>query len=168
MAHFASILGNDFKDISVKDVRVIWRLDYFFFGIQPQNNVRSLLLALRETDTQGPILQSDKVPPPISMGDSHPVVQMCHLPLTERCKTCRKTRCQRALECYGTTPSSENIGFCEEILDFPDDCQGNNFQADGMCDNYPLISPGVATSTGFRNSTIQDFENHSTYNTKIL
>jgi hypothetical protein len=61
MALLDFILGDDFKGITVNDVRVFWRIYSFFYGMQPRNNMLSLLLELRETDTQDPILHGDKV-----------------------------------------------------------------------------------------------------------
>ena len=38
-------------------------IDYFLYGMQPHSEMRSLLMKLRDTDTQGPVLPIDKVPP---------------------------------------------------------------------------------------------------------
>ena len=77
----------------MNEVRVFWRIDYYVSGMQPQHNIGLLLLALRETDTQGPLLHRNNVPSIISIDENHPVVKTYHLPLTERTivqVTCRE------------------------------------------------------------------------------
>ena len=56
------ILGAEFKGIGVDDGRVFWTKDYFFYGLQLDNEMGSLLMELRDNDTQVPILLNDKVP----------------------------------------------------------------------------------------------------------
>jgi hypothetical protein len=109
------ILGDEFKGITVDDVRVFWRTDYFFHGMQPQNEMRSLLMKLRDNDTQGPILPSNKVPATISMDDDLPIVKTYHLPLTERCMNFTQIHCQEALERYGNTSCPCNPGLSQEV-----------------------------------------------------
>jgi hypothetical protein len=136
------ILGDEFKGITVDDVRVFWRKDYFFYGMQPQNEMRSLLMALRNTDTQGPVLPSGKLPSTIFMNDYHPIVRTYHLPLTERCMNYSQIHCQQALERYGNTSCPSNHGISQEVYDYSiNDDGGNDFEAGNMCDVFDYPSP---------------------------
>jgi hypothetical protein len=135
------ILGGEFKGITVDDVRVFWRTDYFFYGMQPQNEMRSLLMELRDNDTQGPLLPSDKVPATISLDDSLPIVKTYHLPLAERCTNYSQIHCQEALERYGNTCPC-NHGLSQEVYDYSiDDDGGHSFDAGDMCDVFDYPSP---------------------------
>ena len=94
-------------------------------------------MALRETDTQDPILHNDKVPSIlVSMDENHPVVKTYHLPLTERCRNVNQMRCQRAHECYGNASCSGKFGLRGDTLDFTNACDGNDFEVEGMCDAF--------------------------------
>jgi hypothetical protein len=142
MALLDSILGDEFKGITVNDVRVFWRIDYFFYGMQPRNNMRSLLLDLRENDTKGPILHIDKVPSASIMDDNDPVVKTYHLPLTERCRNYSQIHCEWAHKCYGNTSCSGtktgNHDHREETWNFTKDGDGKHLKAAGMCDAFQL------------------------------
>lgn len=85
MSLLASILGEKYNGVSVSDVRVFWRVEYFFYGMEPKSNMRNLLLELRDNDTNGPVLPNDKVPPTIQMDNNHPVAIAYQRPLVERC-----------------------------------------------------------------------------------
>jgi hypothetical protein len=78
--------------------------------MQPQNKMRSLLMKLRDNETQGPVLPSDKIPAAISMDDNLPIVKNCHLPLTKRWMNYTQIHCEEALERYGNTSSPCNHG----------------------------------------------------------
>jgi hypothetical protein len=148
MALLDHILGDDFKGITVDDVRVFWRIDYFFHGMQPQCEMRSLLMKLRSTDTQGPVLPIDKVPSTIIMDDNHDIVKTYHLPVTERCLNYSPNHCQRARALYGNTSCPCNHGLSQEVYDYSNnDDVGNDFEADDMCDVFDYPSPQKKAKT---------------------
>ena len=145
------VLGDEFKDITADDVRVFWRTGYYFYGMQPQNAMRSLLMELRDNDTQGPVLPSDKVPATISMDDNLPIVKTYHLPLTERCLNYSQIHCQEALERYGNTNCPCNHGLSQEVYDYSiDDDGANNYDAGDTCDVFDYPSPKKKPKTGKR------------------
>jgi hypothetical protein len=142
------ILGDEFKGITVDDVRVFWRIDYFLYGMQPHSEMRSLLMKLRDTDTQGPVLPIDKVPPTIFMDDNHAIVKTYHLPATKRCLNYSQNHCQSALERYGNTSCPCHHGLSQEVYDYSNnDDVGNDFEADGMCDVFDYPSPQKKAKT---------------------
>ena len=120
------ILGDEFKGITQDDVRVFWRTAYYFHGLQPRNEMRSLLLELRDTDTKGPILPREKIPPTIFMDKNHPVVKTYYLPLTERCINYTPIHCQQALERYGNKFCPGNLGLSQEAYDYSNSDDGND------------------------------------------
>jgi hypothetical protein len=135
MALLHCIWGSKFRGVTVNDVRVFWRVDYFFHGMQTQTNIRSLLLELRDNDTQGPILQSDQVPSTIFMDENHPVVKTYHLPLVERCSNYSHNHCERALNRYSTahccdnTSCSRNHGRIGRTMNFTNERDENEVEA---------------------------------------
>jgi hypothetical protein len=141
------ILGVEFNGIGVDDVRVVRRKDYFFYGMQPQHKMRSLLMKLHDNDTQGPVLPSDKTPVAISMDDNHPIVKTYHLPLTERCINYTQIHCQEALERYGNTSCPCNHGLSQEVYDYSIDDDGGHSFAGDMCDVFDYPSPKMKPNT---------------------
>jgi hypothetical protein len=120
MALLCQITGSEFKGVAVDDVRVFWRNDYFFYGMQPRNDMGSLLLQLRDSDTQGPIVPIDKVPPTISMDENHPIVKTFSLPLVERCLNYAPLQCQAALQSHGSSIAPGCLGLNQEFFDYGD------------------------------------------------
>ena len=120
MALLCQITDSEFKGVAVDDVRVFWRNDYFFYGMQPRNDMGSLLLQLRDSDTQGPIVPIDKVPPTISMDENHPIVKSFNLPLVERCLNYAPLQCQAALQFHGSSIAPGSLGLNHEFFDYGD------------------------------------------------
>ena len=92
------------------------------YGMQPRNNMRSLLLELHESNTQqGPILRSDTVSSTIFMDFKPP----CPFPSRNYARTIVK---------FTTASCSGNHGVREDTFDFTHDGDRNDFEAQGMCD----------------------------------
>jgi hypothetical protein len=116
--------------------------------MQPQNEMRSLLMELRDNDTQGPVLPRDKVPATIVMDDNLPIVKTYHLPLIERCMNYSQIHCQEALERYGNTTCPCNHGLSQEVYDYSIDDDGTDFEGGDMCDVFDYPSPQKNPKTG--------------------
>ena len=147
------VLGDEFKDITADDVRVFWRTSYIFHGMQNHNEMqmhnemRSLLMELRDNDTQGPVLPRDKVPATIFMDDNLPIVKTYKLPLTERCMNYSPNHCQHALELYGNTSCPSNHGLSQEAYDYS---IHDDFDTGDICDVFDYPSPQKKQKTGKR------------------
>jgi len=140
MALLDHILGDEFKGITQDDVRVFWRIAYYFHGLQPRNEMQSLLLKLRDTDTKGPILPSEKIPSTIFMDKNHPVVKTYYLPLTERCINYTRIHCQEALERHGNKFCRSNHGLSQEVYDYSQEDYDYSNSDDGN-DAFQYPSP---------------------------
>jgi hypothetical protein len=131
MALLCKIFGGEFKGVAVNDVRVFWRNDYFYYGMQSRNNIGSLLLQLRDSDTKGPIVPADKMSPIISIDENHPIVKTLNLPLIERCLNYAPLQCQTALQSHGNSFGPGCLGLSQELFDYGDidyDDNGSEFE----------------------------------------
>jgi SWIM zinc finger len=147
MALLYHILGEEFKGITQDDVRVFWRIDYYFYGMQPENEMRSLLLELRDTDAKGPRLPSDKITATVLMDKNHHIVKTYLLPPSERCMNYTRSHCQQALKKYGTTLFCRSAGHSQDVFNYSKSCEGNISESDGMCDAFTFPSPQKKQST---------------------
>lgn len=153
MAILKKHLGNTFKGVSHHDVLVLWHKSYYFHGMQPSNVIRSQFMKLRDNDIQGPVLC--ELPATVEIDLAHPVIQLHHMPLADRCLNYSSSQCSRAFQCITAAPAhlSQETHFnndedsqFDDTDHFDDGCvpspvrkrpDGENTRVDA----YPVLAP---------------------------